>query len=84
MAIIFSVLIGGILLGYLLRKKNIKFISKIITIIIWALLFFLGMEVGSNPDVISNLGSLGLTSLIIAIASLLGSLLFSWLLWNER
>ena len=39
----------GIAVGYLLRKRNIRFISHIITVLIWLLLFLLGIEVGINP-----------------------------------
>ena len=82
MLAIFSVLIGGILLGYLLREKKLKFLPRLITTIIWVLLFFLGLEIGSDPDVISNFSSLGVTALTISVLSVIGSIMASWILWK--
>lgn len=82
MLAIFSVLIGGILLGYILRGKNLKFLPRLITTIIWILLFFLGLEIGSDPDVISNFSSLGITALTISVFSVIGSIIASWILWK--
>lgn len=81
MLIIFAILVSGILLGRLLRNKNMKFLPKVITVIIWTLLFSLGVGVGSNPEVMSNLGSLGVLALLIAIFAVAGSIFTTWLLW---
>ncbi len=70
-AIGFMVL-GGIF-GFLLRKKEFRNISKIVTVLIWLLLFILGLEVGGNPQIISGLTSIGIESLIITVAAVLGS-----------
>ncbi len=81
--IIFSVLVSGIIIGrLLLSKKNNKYLPKIIIMIIWALLFFLGIEVGSNKELVSSLGTLGITALIITVLGLIGSIFFSWILWK--
>ena len=72
------IMLCGIGTGYLLRNKKMSFIGRIITALIWVLLFLLGIEVGSNPRIISGLQTLGLE----AIALTLGSALFAWALWK--
>lgn len=79
-AIGFMVL-GGTL-GFLLRKKQLKGISKVITLLIWVLLFILGLEVGGNPQIISGLANIGVEALIITIAAVLGSAVAALLLWK--
>jgi uncharacterized membrane protein YbjE (DUF340 family) len=75
-------MILGIGVGYIFRKRNLSFISKVITVLIWILLFVLGLEVGSNPQIVSNLGNLGLDALIITLGALLGSITLAALLWK--
>ena len=75
-------MILGIGVGYIFRKRNLSFISKVITVLIWILLFVLGLEVGSNPQIVSNLGKLGLDALIITVGALLGSIILAALLWK--
>lgn len=73
----------GILFGHLIRRRNIRgVISVATTVLIWLLLFILGIEVGHNRQVIESLGSLGLEALFIAIVSLLGSCIAAWALWR--
>lgn len=51
MLIVIGLMVSGILLGYLFREKNLKFVQKLITLAIFALLFLLGLSVGTNdPD----------------------------------
>lgn len=73
----------GVLSGYLIRRRNIRgIISSTTTVLIWLLLFVLGIEVGHNKQVIESLGTLGLEALFIAIISLTGSCVASWILWR--
>ena len=51
MLAIFAVIIGGIVTGRLLVGWRLAFVQRLITFIIWALLFLLGVEVGSDPAV---------------------------------
>lgn len=80
-AIGFMVL-GGVF-GFLLRKKEFRNISKIITLLIWILLFILGLEVGGNPQIISGLTNIGIEALIITVAAVLGSAIAALLLWKR-
>lgn len=63
MLIIISIMLTGILCGFLLRRYRIAWISRIITVLIWALLWLLGVEVGSDPRIVQGLWSLGIESL---------------------
>ena len=72
----------GILTGYLLRKKKMNYQSQIIMALIWILLFLLGLEVGSNEQVIKESGHLLLQAFLIATAGTLGSVLAAKLLWK--
>ncbi|MBQ0122202.1 MAG: LysO family transporter [Bacteroidales bacterium] len=59
--------------GLLLRGR-VKLPTGTITLIsICLLLFFLGMEIGSDKELISNLPTMGLTSLIVSVGGILGS-----------
>ena len=69
MLTIFAVIAGGIILGRILCNRNLSFLPRIITFIIWALLLLLGIEVGSNPEVIKGIGTLGLTAFLIFLFS---------------
>ena len=53
------------------------------TLIIWLLLFLLGVEVGGNRRIIAALPELGLDALTIALLATGGSCLFAWLLWKH-
>lgn len=76
------IMLCGIGTGYLLRNKKMSFIGRIITALIWVLLFLLGIEVGSNPRIISGLQTLGLEAIALTLGGSLGSTLFAWALWK--
>lgn len=82
MFIAIGFMIFGGILGFLLRKKELRNISKIITILIWLLLFILGLEVGANPQIISGLTNIGVEALIITLAAVSGSAVAALLLWK--
>lgn len=66
----------------LLRNKKMSFIGRVITALIWVLLFLLGIEVGANPRIINGLQTLGLEAIVLTIAGSLGSAIFAWVLWR--
>ena len=70
------------LLGYLLRKRALKKIHQIITLLIWLLLFILGIEVGSNEQIIKGLHTIGLEAVILTLGGTLGSVIAAWALWR--
>ena len=68
---------GGIAFGWLLRKRDCQWISKATTLLIWILLFLLGVEVGGNKKIIS-----ALDAVVIATLCTAGSCVFAWILWQ--
>ena len=79
--LIIGLMLCGVLTGYFLRKRKLNFIYRIITFLIWILLFLLGIEVGGNKMIIGGLHSLGLEALVITLAAVAGSVLCAWGLW---
>ena len=79
---IIGLMLTGILLGYLLRKRDLKKIHQIITLLIWLLLFILGIEVGSNEQIIKGLHTIGLEAVILTLGGTLGSVIAAWALWR--
>ena len=79
------VMLSGILIGYILR--NIRaipaLVSKINIYIIFLLLFVMGLWVGSNPQVIQGLGTLGLLGIAISVVSIAGSVFLSWIVYRH-
>lgn len=80
--LIVSLMFAGVAIGYLNRNRSLKYVHKIITVLIWVLLFLLGMEVGNNPTIINGLHTIGIEALIITLAAVAGSVLMSWILWG--
>lgn len=73
----------GIALGYAMRHHRFTHISRITIFFIWVLLFVLGVEVGSNPNIINSLHTLGIEALFIAVMSTMGSVIAAMLLWKS-
>ena len=81
MLIVVSLMLCGIAVGYMLRNKNTHIVSRIITVLIWLLLFLLGIEVGSNPRIVMGMQTLGIEALLLTIGGAVGTTLCAWLLW---
>ena len=79
---IIGLMLTGMLLGYLLRRRDLKKIHQIITLLIWLLLFILGIEVGSNEQIIKGLHTIGLEAVILTLGGTLGSVITAWALWR--
>lgn len=80
---VIGIMFGGIAVGFLLRK--IEFLQKIgkpISYTILLLLFLLGVSVGANDAIVSNLSTLGGQALLIALATTTGSVLVAWLVYR--
>lgn len=69
------------LLGFLLRKQKLSGIHKVITVLIWLLLFLLGIDVGGNQKIINGLHTIGMEAIAITLAAVLGSVTAAWALW---
>ncbi len=81
MFIVIGIMLLGVMTGILLRGRKLYATPGIITVLIWLLLFILGVEVGHNNKVIQSLPTLGLEALFIATLCVLGSCIASWGLW---
>lgn len=79
---IILIMLSGMAAGYLFRQYRCSFLPFVITALIWVLLFLLGLEVGSNQQLIHALPTLGVEALVITLAALAGCMLGSWLLWK--
>ena len=78
---IIGIMLTGMLTGYLLRSKKLSWIHKVITLLIWLLLFLLGIDVGGNETIIKGLYTIGLEAIIITQGAVAGSVLAAWALW---
>ncbi len=73
---IISIMAAGIAVGYALRRLSfLQRVNKSIPPTIWLLLLTLGVSVGSNPLILSNLGRFGWQAALLAVAGLAGSML---------
>ncbi len=67
---------SGILTGYLFRKSGfVKHTGILLSLVIMLLLFFLGVSVGNNEQIIDNFASIGLEAFILTAGGTLGSIL---------
>ncbi len=82
MFVIILIMASGILFGRLLRNRNLKFLSKVINILIWLLLFLLGVEVGGDERIVKGITGLGVEAIGISVAAVIGSALLAWGLWK--
>ena len=79
----------GIAAGYVLRKRVTgacdavqTLQGRLITYLIWLLLFLLGVEVGGNEQIIRALPTLGVEALLISVATVVGCCSLAWGLWK--
>ena len=73
MIVTIGILLAGFLFGLWL-KGRVKFPTSAITMAsICLLLFILGLEIGGNRELLSNLPTMGLTALIVSVLAILGS-----------
>lgn len=78
---VITCMLGGMLLGFLLRRRPMPWVQRGITALIWLLLFLLGIEVGGNRRIVEGLATLGLEAALISLAGLAGSCCTAWALW---
>lgn len=84
MFIVFGIMVSGIVAGYFLRRiPTITFIGKLITGFIFLLLFTLGLSVGGNDIIVSNLSTIGVQALVITSAAVIGSVLAAWVVYKR-
>ncbi|NLY23442.1 MAG: lysine exporter LysO family protein [Bacteroidales bacterium] len=80
---IFLCIISGVLAGYLLRNRRfVKYVGTLLSVVIMLLLFFLGVSVGINQQVVNNFAAIGMDALILTIGGTVGSLLCAKLIYQ--
>lgn len=79
---VIGLMLAGMLAGYVLRRKRLAVIQLAITVLIWALLYLLGVEVGGNKAIINSLHTLGMEAAVMTIGGTLGSVTAALLLWK--
>ena len=83
MLVILSMLWGSALMGYLLRRWPQAWVSRVLTMAIWVMLFSIGIEVGANELLMSSLGRLGAEALLITLLTTLCCSVGALLLWQR-
>lgn len=76
----------GIILGYFVRKKP-KFLSaseRLVSISVFALLFLLGVALGTNDDILTQLPKLGGYAFVLAVLAILGSVILGAILFRKK
>ena len=73
---IILIMAAGIAAGWILRKRTFKFLNTLLIVLVWALLFFLGVEAGDGFK------ELGIEALLLSFAGTAGSIALAWALWK--
>ena len=80
MIIILSLLIGGALVGYVLRNHGFwGKLDESISYTIYAMLFIFGITIGANKSLLSNIDEYGAQAAFIAFLGVLGSVCGAYL-----
>lgn len=77
---ILAAFLAGILVsGFkLLPFHFYQHLNKLLMLVLVILLFGMGLSIGMDEDITSNIFKLGRTAFLISAASIAGSLLFAW------
>lgn len=82
MLAVFAAILAGIVTGRLCRGRRLAFVPRLIAGVIRALLFLLGLEVGSDPAVVGGMATLGAAAFLLFAGAVGGSIGAAWLLWR--
>ncbi|XPV76331.1 MAG: LysO family transporter [Desulfovibrio sp.] len=72
----------GIPLGFLLRRNEraVRCVDSLTMWAIYGLLFLLGVSIGSDNNLVSQMETIGLRALVISLSCVLGSAAAVWFL----
>ena len=78
--IVLAIMILGMGIGLFVgnRPRIIKIVGILTSFSIFLLLFLLGIGVGTNDKIISNLHTIGIQALVLTLGAILGSLVCAW------
>ena len=73
---ILATLLVGLIIGFkdLVPHKLLPLVDKLMMVGVFGILFTMGAEIGDNDKLLANLGKIGLSSFILAVAAILGSI----------
>ena len=76
---VIGLFVAGIIAGIPLRgrKQTLKIVDNLVMVAVFALLFFLGISVGTDPRVVNNISTLGWQAAAISMGAIAGSLLLA-------
>ena len=77
LALYIGVIALGVFIGSrkVAREKNLKWLGTLQTFALIFLILALGVEIGADEQVISSLGTIGLSALVVTLLALIGSVL---------
>ena len=76
MYLLIIAVVSGLMLGYYSNMNIRKQLNKAYLIIIALLLFAMGISIGSNKEMLSSAGSIGIVSFVMAVFGMAGSVIF--------
>lgn len=56
------------------RRESFGFIGSVLNVVIYALVFIMGLRMGANEEVTSSLGTIGMQAVLITVFTVLGSM----------
>lgn len=75
-------MLAGIAFGLAFCRGRVAFVGRAVTILIWLLLFMLGLGIGASDKVFDSIASIGFSALAVGVAAAIGSAAAAWLLWR--
>ena len=79
---ILLILWGSVGIGFMLRRWPQAWVSKLLTLSVWLMLFVIGIEVGGNEVLVNSLALLGAESLALTLITTLCCSLGALWLWR--
>lgn len=77
--IVLLILLISVLVGITLRKfRAVRHLGKTATLTVWLLIFVFGISLGSNKDIVSDFGHMGITAVVVAVMGVAGSIIVAW------
>ncbi len=75
---------AGIVAGrFILKNDSVrKGVDRLVTFVIYLLLFLLGISVGINDKIINDFGKIGYTAILLTIGAVFGSLILAKIVYH--
>jgi uncharacterized membrane protein YbjE (DUF340 family) len=78
-------LFAGMIIGILLRRKTglQKTVDKSISLLVYLLLFTLGLSAGANKAITTQFHLLGFKAILVSLFTTTGSILTGWIIYKQ-